>query len=107
MCGSIREDADFLDRKAEDVLNTAYRKNEDEYDVDILKSYEPILNRIIKLILTKNNISPSSLRINEISGIIKTGGKINIAKNKFAVVKDGIFKIETIFQEYRNKIQKK
>lgn len=101
MTQNLIEDSSYLEAiAAKEKKNAAY---EDAYRCDSLTSLDDcILHRVISLILWENKVEPTSLRIKGISQIIAQGkGKINIEKNKFAVVKKGLFKIETIFQNYR------
>jgi tRNA(Ile)-lysidine synthase len=74
------------------------------YKIDVLLNQPPaILHRIISLILSKNNISPTSKSINAIISILKAGerGKVNLAKDKFAIVSGNMLYIETIQQDYK------
>lgn len=108
MCRSLREDEALLSTLADELKKTAVIKKADgthAYDVSLL-SNQPLslLNRIISSVLTQNNISPSALRINEIVETLKFGnGKINIQKNVFAIVKNNVFYLENIHQNYRKK----
>ncbi|MCL2036706.1 MAG: tRNA lysidine(34) synthetase TilS [Oscillospiraceae bacterium] len=94
MCKILREDSDFLEKSSEIGEN---------YSVTYLKSLEkPLLSRIIKRLLSNNNISPTGLRVSQIIGIIESGkGKINLEKHQFALIRDGKLKIEKILQNYR------
>jgi tRNA(Ile)-lysidine synthase len=101
MCESLRLDEEYLHEIAVCALERC-AEGVAPYKVDLLLKQPPaILNRIISLILSKNNISPSFQQINSIASLLKTGGKINLAKDKFAIVKDNLLKIETIPQNYR------
>jgi tRNA(Ile)-lysidine synthase len=93
MCEALREDSDFLEKSSESP----------HYRAEYLRSLEkPLLTRIIMRLLSNNNISPSNLKISQIIEIIESEkGKINVAKHKFALIEDGILKIETIPQNYR------
>ncbi|MCL2637474.1 MAG: tRNA lysidine(34) synthetase TilS [Oscillospiraceae bacterium] len=93
MCESLRLDEEYLHEIA---------LNSDSCDVNLFLNHPPaIQSRIISLLLSKNNISPSNLRIKNIISLLKTGGKINLSKDKFAIVKDNLLSIETIPQNYR------
>jgi tRNA(Ile)-lysidine synthase len=95
MCEILREDSDYLESRA-------CCRDYSESRIPYSELEKPLLSRIIKQTLTNNNISPSALRIKQIMEAVKAGrGKINLEKHKFAVVEDGILKIETIFQKYR------
>ncbi len=78
---------------------------EDGYScISLCQLERPILCRIISSVLSENDIEPSSLRINECVQIITDKkGKINLCRNKFAVVRKKIFKIQYEEQNYRNK----
>jgi tRNA(Ile)-lysidine synthase len=92
-CESLRHDEEYLHGLAE--IN-------DTCSVDLLLQKPPaIQNRIISHLLSKNNISPSFLRINSIVSLLETGGKINLSKDKFAIVSDNLLEIRTIRQNYR------
>jgi len=91
MCGFLREDEEFLTGLAGGGYSVEY--------LNTLK--KPLLNRIIAALLSKNNISPTSTRISGTAEIVaKGGGKVNLKKDKFAVVCDNELKILTIFQKY-------
>ncbi|MCL2697233.1 MAG: tRNA lysidine(34) synthetase TilS [Oscillospiraceae bacterium] len=99
MCNSLRFDEEYLHGIA---------VNSDSFKVDFLIKQPPaIKNRIISLLLSKNNISPTNLRINGIASLLESGGaksalkKINLSKDKFAVVKDNSLNIQIIPQNYR------
>jgi tRNA(Ile)-lysidine synthase len=93
MCESLRHDEEYLHGLAE--IN-------DTCDADLLiQMPTAIKNRIISRLLSKNNISPSFLRIGSVASLLETGGKINLSKDKFAVVKDNLLIIQTIRQNYR------
>lgn len=95
MTENLRLDEQYLQKAAED--NITYNAS------DLLNLHPSVLHRIISVFLTQNNISPSNLRINGIVSILKTGGKINLMKDKFAVVEDNLLKFVIIPQKYRKK----
>jgi len=100
MCEALRRDEDYLHEIALSALDKA-RNSSGGYDVSALKIEPPaILFRIISLILSQNNISPSFLTISSIISILD-GGKVNLAKNKFAVVSENNLRVEIIHQNYR------
>jgi len=102
MCEVLRLDEEYLHEIAVVECRGAYYASDNAYNVDLLIKQPPaILNRIISLILSKNNISPSNLRISNIVSLLKPGGKINLCKNKFAIVSDNLLYIKTIPQNYR------
>jgi tRNA(Ile)-lysidine synthase len=97
----LREDDEFMSKIAVSCLEEAHEKNNFYKTDELLKQPPPILNRIISIILSQNNISPSNLRINNIVSLLETGGKINLAKDKFAIVRGNLLHIEKIHQIYR------
>lgn len=105
MTAALGEDSRFLEDMAKRALEEA-KSGEGVYLCEKLKGLpEPILNRVISLMLREKGTEPTSLRITGFSEIIKSGtGKINIEKNKFAVVKKGVAEVQVIPQNYRKKI---
>ena len=104
MTFALGEDSRFLEQMAEKALEEA-KTGEGVYSCEKLCALpEPILHRVISLMLREKDCEPTSLRITGFSEIIKGGtGKINIEKNKFAVVKKGLAEIQVIPQNYRKK----
>ncbi|MCL2108364.1 MAG: tRNA lysidine(34) synthetase TilS [Oscillospiraceae bacterium] len=100
MCGNLRADEEFLHEIAATALENA-ESGEFCRTESLINLHPAILNRIISLFLTKNNISPSNLRISGIVSLIEAenGGKINIAKDKYAIVKNNLLQIQTIFKK--------
>lgn len=105
MTFTLGEDSRFLEEMAANALEEA-RNGEGVYLCEKLNALpEPILHRVISLMLREKDVEPTSLRITGFSEIIKGGaGKINIEKNKFAVVKKGAAEVQVIPQNYRKKI---
>ena len=105
MTFALSEDSRFLEDMAKDALDGA-RTGDGVYSREKLAALpEPILHRVISLMLREKDVEPTSLRINGFSEIIMSGtGKINIEKNKFAVVKKGMAEVQVIPQNYRKKI---
>lgn len=103
MTEAVTDDNILLDRLAEKAKSECSSGN--GYDCKKLRTLDrAILSRVISAVLSKNGIEPSALRINECSRIINDGkGKINLCRNRFAVVKRDYFEIQTIEQNYRNK----
>ena len=102
---ALGEDSRFL----EDMARTAFaeaRAGEGVYSAEKLNALpDPILHRVISLMLREKDTEPTALRITGFYEIIKGGrGKINIEKNKFASVKKGMAEILVIPQNYRKKI---
>lgn len=103
MTEAVTDDNILLDSLAEKAKNDC--SVDDGYSCEKLRALQrAILSRVISAILSENGIEPSALRINECSRIIGAGkGKINLSRNRFALVKKDCFKIQTIIQNYRNK----
>lgn len=104
MTRNLTSDSDFLEKTAQEALDGA-RLSDGVYASDKLKALpRPVFARTVSLMLKEKGIEPTALRINGFTDIIvKGGGKINIEKNKFAVVKKGRAEIQTITQNYRKK----
>lgn len=98
----LTEDSNFLENEAKNSLISA-KIDEGIYDAKKLALLpEPILHRTISLILREKNIEPTSVRISAFAEIIRLGnGKVNVEKNKFAVVKKGKATLSFIEQNYR------
>ena len=105
MTFTLSEDSRFLENMAKTEMAEA-KAGEGVYSVEKLSGLpDPILHRVISLMLREKDTEPTALRINGFTEIIKSGtGKINIEKNKFAVVKKGMAEIQVIPQNYRKKI---
>lgn len=103
MTAAVYDDNVYLERAAEKAKNEC--KAEDGYSCMLLSQLErPVLCRIVSSVLSENGIEPSSLRINECVQIIMNNkGKINLCKNRFAVVSKKIFSIQFEEQKYRHK----
>jgi len=93
MCEGLRQDEEYLHTTAVSAMT-------DKAD-ELLKLPPAIRNRIISMILSQNNISPSNLRISGIASLLRSGGKVNLAKDKFAIVENNLLRLETIHQMYR------
>ena len=105
MTFALSEDSRFLEDMAKNALEEA-RTGEGVYSREKLRLLpDPILHRVISLMLREKGTEPTSLRITGFYEIIKSGtGKINIEKNKFAVVRKGMAELQVIPQNYRKKI---
>lgn len=104
MTRHLSRDSDFLENTAQEALEEA-RLGGGVYSSDKLKVLpQPIFMRAVSMMLKEKGIEPTALRINGFADIILGGsGKVNIEKNKFAVVKKGKAEIQTITQNYRKK----
>ena len=107
MTKNLTSDSEFLEGMAREALDGA-RLGEGVYASEKLKVLPPpIFSRGVSLMLREKGIEPTALRINGFMGIITEGiGKINIEKNKFAVVRKGKAEIQIITQNYRKKHEK-
>lgn len=103
MTSAVYDDNVFM----EELTSDAKKGCEEENGYSCLKLSElkrPILCRVVSSILSENEIEPSALRINECIQIInEKKGKINLCRNKFAVVRKKIFRIQYEEQHYRHK----
>lgn len=104
MTSALSEDSVFLEDMAKKALDDA-RLDDKIYDSEKLSSLpKPILTRAVSAILKESNIEPTAIKINGFLEIIKAGaGKVNVEKNKFAVVKKRKAEIQIIIQKYRKK----
>lgn len=104
MTSSLIEDSAFLEDMAVEAIENA-RTDEGVYEAKQLAVLpKPILTRAVSLLLREKDIEPTAIRINGFEEIILAGkGKINIEKNKFAVVKKGKAEIQFIMQNYRKR----
>ncbi len=103
MTSAVYDDNAYLERTAFTAKEEC--KAENGYSCLSLSQLErPILCRIISSVLSENGIEPSALRINGCAEIIMNKkGKINLCRNKFAVVRKKIFFIQYEEQKYRHK----
>ena len=104
MTFALSEDSRFLEDMARSAVEDA-RVSEGVYSAEKLSPLpDPILHRAISLMLREKDVEPTSLRITGFCEIFRSGaGKINIEKNKFAVVKKGAAEVQVITQNYRKK----
>ncbi len=100
----LRKDSDFLEEMAVSALDNA-RLEEGVYSSEKLAELAPpVFSRAVSLMLWEKQVEPSALRINGFMDIIKSGGgKINLEKNKFAVVKKGRAEVQIMQQQYRRR----
>lgn len=105
---ALRKDSDFLEEMAVMALENA-RLEEGVYSSEKLAELDaPVFSRAVSLMLWEKQVEPSALRINGFMEIIKDGrGKINLEKNKFAVVRKGRAEVQIIEQKYRERKIKK
>ncbi|MDR0196762.1 MAG: tRNA lysidine(34) synthetase TilS [Oscillospiraceae bacterium] len=107
MCDVLRADEEFLGKAASEIMKNA--EVDGGYDAALIKSAEkPLLGRVIGAVLSENGVTPSNLGISRVAALVAEGkGKINLKKDKFAVVSGNTLKIMTITQNYRKNKNKK
>ncbi|MCM1055499.1 MAG: tRNA lysidine(34) synthetase TilS [Bacteroides sp.] len=104
MTSALAEDSAFLEALAKERLSEA-KLEEFSYSSAMLASLpRPILTRAVSLMLRERDVEPTAVKINGFEEIIMAGkGKVNVEKNKFAVVKKGRAEIQIIVQNYRKR----
>ncbi len=103
MTSAVYDDNALLDEIADSAKESA--RTENGFSCEKLAELKrPVLCRVISSVLSENGIEPSALRINECAEIILAKkGKINLCRNKFALVRKKIFRISYEEQNYRHK----
>lgn len=103
MTSAVYDDNAYLEKVSAEAKEKCLTEN--GYSAIALCGLErPILCRVVSSVLSDSGIEPSSLRINEcIEIIMKKQGKINLCRNKFAVVRKKVFRIQYEEQKYRHK----
>ncbi len=103
MTSAVYDDNALLEQISYNAKKNAEAEN--GYSCEKLAELErPVLCRVISSVLSENGIEPSALRINECAQIIlEKKGKINLCRNKFAVVRKKIFRINYEEQQFRHK----
>jgi len=103
MTSAVYDDNIFMESLACEAKKNAETEN-GYCCIKLCELERPILCRVISSILSENKIEPSALRINECIQIIsEKKGKINLCRNKFAVVRKKFFRIQHEEQNYRHK----
>lgn len=103
MTSAVYDDNAYLEQTALTAKEEC-RKENGYSCLSLCQLERPILCRIISSVLSENGIEPSALRINGCAEIITNKkGKINLCKNKFAVIRKKIFFIQYEEQKYRHK----
>lgn len=98
----ISEEDIYIDKICDKALNNA-KITRNEYNCETIMAEDMVIvKRCIAKILKDNNLECNSKRIMEISQIMKTGGKINLAGNVYAISKKGRICICTIKNEKFN-----
>lgn len=103
MTSAVYDDNALLEEIASEAKQEAFTEN--GFSCDKLSALKrPVLCRVVSGILSENGIEPSALRINEcVQIIIDKKGKINLCRNKFAVVRKKLFRIIYEEQQFRHK----
>jgi tRNA(Ile)-lysidine synthase len=103
MTGAVGEDEDFIAGYAAECAEKC--RTEGGYDSRKLKELHPaVLFRIIAAELKTNGIEPSSLRVEQCTGLINKGmGRVNLCKDKFAYVRKKVFFVKTEYQPYKGR----
>ena len=103
MTSAVYDDNMLLEEIAADARKDAETDNGFSCEkLALLK--RPVLCRVVSGILSENGIEPSTLRINEcVQIILEKKGKINLCRNKFAVVRKKVFRITYEEQQFRRK----
>ena len=104
MTSAVYDDNALLDEIAAEAKEKA--RTDNGFSCETLAALRHnVLCRVISGILSENEIEPSALRINECAEIIRAKkGKINLCRNKFAVVRKKVFFISYEEQQFRRKI---
>lgn len=104
MTEAVTDDNAFIERFSQEKAEEC-KADDGKYDSRKLSALErPVLRRIISRILKDSDVEPSALRIAQCEEIIHKGlGKVNLCKNKFAMVRKKKFFILTEIQNYRTK----
>lgn len=103
MTSAVYDDNSYLDNEAARAKKeTAVGNGYSAVMLDALP--RPILCRVISSVLSDGGVEPSALRINQCLKLIEDKkGKVNLCRNKFAVVRKKVFRIEYEEQKYRHK----
>lgn len=103
MTASVYDDNSYLNEAASDAKNQC-RLDDGYSSIGLSGLHKALLSRIISDILSENGIEPSALRIGQCTDIIMKGmGKVNLCRNRFAVVRKKVFRIIYEEQNYRRK----
>lgn len=103
MTAAVGDDCAFLEQYARECAEKCVHAGGNGYDSRRLAALPaPIRFRIVADELKKNGIEPSALRVSQCFEIIEKGmGKVNLQKNKFALVRKKHFFIADEIQQYR------
>lgn len=95
---SISDDNLYLEKKASDVLISATCGENEFIALKLLAEDYAISSRCIAFILKNSELECNNERVNDIYSILKNGGKINLAKDVYAISKQGKLIIQNIFK---------
>ena len=103
MTSAVYDDNALLEQISSDAKENA--RTDDGYSCEKLAELErTVLCRVVSSVLSDNGIEPSALRINEcVQIILEKKGKINLCRNRFAVVRKKVFRITYEEQQFRHK----
>ncbi len=103
MTAAVYDDNMYMDEAAMKAKEDA--RTDNGYSAVLLcTAPRPVLCRVISSILSDSGVEPSALRINQCLKLIDDKkGKVNLCRNKFAVVRKKIFRVEYEEQKYRHK----
>ena len=104
MTDAVADDCAFLEQYAEGCAEKCVHQSGKGFDSRKLAELPaPVRFRIVAEELKSNGIEPSALRVSQCFEIIDKGmGKVNLMKNKFALVRKKRFFIEDEIQHYRH-----
>lgn len=103
MTSAVYDDNALLEQISSEAKENA--RTDDGYSCEKLAELErTVLCRVVSSVLSDNGIEPSALRINEcVQIILEKKGKINLCRNRFAVVRKKVFRITFEEQQFRHK----
>lgn len=103
MTSAVYDDNALLEQISSEAKENA--RTDDGYSCEKLTELErTVLCRVVSSVLSDNGIEPSALRINEcVQIILEKKGKINLCRNRFAVVRKKVFRITYEEQQFRHK----
>lgn len=103
MTSAVYDDNIYLERIATEAKEKAKTEN-GFLCSELLELDRAVLCRVISSILSENGVEPSTLRINQCLEIIRDKkGKVNLCRNKFALVRKKSFFIKYEEQQFRHK----
>lgn len=89
---SLRLDNEYLEAEAEKLLASA--KKQKSFDSKTLSSAaEPVLSRAVIAVLKDNDISYDSRRVTELCELLRSGGRLCLSGNVYALCSGGMFRI--------------